>query len=107
MDSAALLSLFISVEEPDKRDHKVDFATIREAFDNADLNAVQCCTAKKLMANPLTKHRPATTPLLFEAHTTGKYERPLEMKTNLGPPQTDKLQSPSINRILAKRRVEK
>lgn len=105
--SAALQSLSNSLKELEVRYNKVELAAILEVFNNGNLNAVHWCTRKKLLADRLTKNIPPTKPLLLEALTPGKPERPLRTKTNHGLPQTDTLRSLSENQILAKRGAEK
>lgn len=67
MDAAALHYLSTSIKHPEENYDKVDIAAIREDVDNGDPYAIDWCSGKKLLADPLTKDSLATTTLLLES----------------------------------------
>lgn len=90
VDSSALQALSTSIKEPEERLNKIDLAVIREAFDEGHIQAVNWCPGPKLVADSLTKNNPLTAAILLETLRTDYRRRPVENKTNLGLPTTER-----------------
>lgn len=86
VDSTSLQSLSTSIKAPEESFIKVDLASIREAFDNHELNAVHWCRDSKMLSDALTKDKRNIAALLLAVLASCKHERPSEMATNFGPP---------------------
>ena len=86
VNSSSLASLATSIKEPEDRLNKFDLAAIREAYDEGDVNAVNCCPGQKLLADALTKDNRVTAELLLAAISTCMHERTEETMANHGRP---------------------